>query len=211
MHKRNFPTTTILESCTWPKLRRLELDGFGLYDGDGAINRLLTRLPSIEILTLGPALRLSDLPVGPLPNLRVLQCTSEREAVPILSHNIPGSLQTLIVRYLYSIWHEQTTGFQQLLKNIQKHGSLEHFTVLDLSLRDANRVRALIDSLPNLKTFNGCVHDGDVESLSVLRVFCIEGCGPNLFIRLTRLLTKNVVDTDAWQDREPGFLEFIMS
>ena len=204
--------TTILESCTWPKLRRLELDGGGLHrgDGDGAINRLLTRLSSIEILTLGSGLRLPDLPVGPLPNLRVLKCTNERDVVPMLSHNTPGSLQTLIVDCLYSPWHEQPTDFQQLLETLRKHGSLEHFTVANFNLRDDNKLRALIDSLPSLKTFNGCAHDGDVESLSVLRVFCIEGCGPNLFIRLTRLLTKIDIH-DAWLDREPGFLDFIMS
>ena len=183
----------------------MELDCGGLDDGDGAISRLLTRHPSIEILTLGSVGQLSDLPVGSLPNLRVLQCTSERDAIPILSHSTPGSLQTLIVRYLDLIWYEQSTDFQQLLENIR---SLEHITVFDdKSLENENRVEALIDSLPNLKTFNGHVHDGDVESLSVLRVFCIEGCGPNLFIRLTRLLDKN----DAWQDREPSFLDFIMS
>ena len=188
--------SSILERCTWPKLRHLELKGDGVGGGRelGTINRLLARHPSIEVLSLGLSLRFCDLPGASLPNLRALECNGNNAAL-ILSHSTPGSLRTLRIHRGWDVWYGSLKGFRRLLEPIGNHASVERFIFMAYPM-DKGMVRAVIKTLPSLKTLNGCICDGDVQSLSVPRIPHFADCILNLFIRLTSLQAKEVHNED---------------
>lgn len=148
---------------TWPKLRHLELYGDG-FDEFLSINRLLARHPSIEVISFDLSLHPYDLPSAWLPNLRALECNGNTAAF-ILSHSTSDSFRTLRV---HGDWASAIL-FGRLLESLKNHAKVEHFIFMSYSIR-MDEIRDVIKALPNLRTLNGCICGGDVQSLSVPRI-----------------------------------------